>query len=114
MKSSGTSSTSPPRTGKKSRLLHYLHEIDELIWSVPDQTAHWFIRLGKRWMQIIDRSLRAFYNNDCFSMASSLTYTTLLTLVPLLAVLLVGLKGFGFDERAEAALKAHPVIQTQL
>lgn len=63
------------------------------------------------WIQILDRSIQGFVADRGMSNAASLTYTSLLTLVPLLAILLVGLKGFGVHEYLHDFLRTHPIIQ---
>jgi len=66
----------------------------------------WRIRLeelpfGKsfliRQLRIILLALRGFYKDDCFYRASSLTFNTLLSIVPVAAILFGIAKGFGFE-----------------
>ena len=45
-----------------------------------------------------------FYRDQCLQHASALAYTTLLSLVPLLAVMFAVLKGFGVQRRLEPLL----------
>ena len=49
---------------------------------------------------------QGFLKDDCFLKASSLTYYTLLSIVPFLAVALGIAKGFGFEKYLEAAITA--------
>jgi membrane protein len=103
--------TPPAPPAPPARPAPWWRRLDEAIWAVPDQSAHTVKVFCQRWLQILDRSLRGFYVNNGFANISSLTYTTFLTLVPLLAILLVGLKGFGLHETAREALKRHPLVQ---
>lgn len=66
----------------------------------------WRIRLeelpfGKsfliRQLRIILLALRGFYRDNCFFRASSLTFNTLLSIVPVAAILFGIAKGFGFE-----------------
>lgn len=80
------------------------------IWHAPEGDIPTVKSYAKRWAQIIDRSLRGFFSNDGLTYASALTYTSLLSLIPLLAVLLAVLKGFGYDEKAKQALRDLPIV----
>lgn len=90
----------------------FLERFEEHIWGTPEDSAQGVKVFGKRWLQILDRAFVGFYKNKCFESASALTYTTILTIVPLLAILLPVLKGFGVHEAAHDALKRLPFIQS--
>lgn len=55
----------------------------------------------KRILRIIYDSIRGFIADDCYSKASALTYYSLLSIVPILAVLFGIAKGFGFEQSLE-------------
>ena len=57
--------------------------------------------LLKRILRIIYDSVRGFIEDDCYSKASALTYYSLLSIVPVLAVLFGIAKGFGFEQALE-------------
>src|SRR5690349_11527304 len=57
-----------------------------------------------RHVRIIYRAITGFAENRCPLLASALTYTTLLSLVPLLALMFATLKGFGVQNRLEPIL----------
>lgn len=57
-----------------------------------------------RHVRILYRALTGFIANRCPLLASALTYTTLLSLVPLLALMFAILKGFGVQNRLEPIL----------
>lgn len=50
---------------------------------------------------LLERSIRKFLGDDCYGKASALSYYTLLSLVPILAVAFGIAKGFGFDHSLE-------------
>jgi len=53
--------------------------------------------IWKRIFRVIYDAGRGFIEDDCYSKASALTYYTLLSIVPILAVLFGIAKGFGFE-----------------
>src|ERR1051325_915033 len=57
-----------------------------------------------RHIRILYRAVAGFTENRCPLLASALTYTTLLSLVPLLALMFATLKGFGVQNRLEPIL----------
>jgi membrane protein len=57
-----------------------------------------------RHIRILYRAVSGFNENGCPLLASALTYTTLLSLVPLLALMFAMLKGFGVQNRLEPIL----------
>lgn len=63
--------------------------------------------LLKRILRIIYDSVRGFIEDDCYSKASALTYYSLLSIVPLLAVLFGIAKGFGFEQALEKEIIEH-------
>ena len=57
-----------------------------------------------RHVRIFYRAVAGFIDNRCPLLASALTYTTLLSVVPLLALMFAILKGFGVQNRLEPIL----------
>ena len=55
-------------------------------------------------LRIILLTLRGFVEDKCFSRASSLTFNTLLSIVPVAAILFGVAKGFGFETRLKRVL----------
>ncbi len=55
-------------------------------------------------LRIIILTVRGFYENKCFVRASSLTFYTLLSIVPVVAMLFGIAKGFGFEKILEKKL----------
>ncbi|MCB0359650.1 MAG: YihY family inner membrane protein, partial [Bdellovibrionales bacterium] len=65
--------------------------------------ADWLVSFG----QSLGQAVYRFYWDDCFSRASALAYTTLLSLVPLVALTVSVFTAFGFDESEfQATLRA--------
>jgi membrane protein len=86
--------------------------LEELIWSVSDETAG-RIPFVKRWLQIAHRSVNGFRDHDGFDNASALTYASLLSLVPLLALLMALMTVFGDKAvNVREELKKFPVVQS--
>ena len=104
------SSTPPPRDPleRLSRLARWLRTLDERIWRSPGEATRGVKAFARRWLQILDRSLRGFITNRSYTKASALTYTTLITVVPLLAILLAVLTGFDVQDHVQDALKRMP------
>ena len=65
-------------------------------------------RSGSRLLQIILLAIRNFWNDQCMLRASALAFTTILSLVPFLALTFAVLKGFGVQNRVE------PLVMEQL
>jgi len=65
-------------------------------------------RYGAIWLQIILLAIRNFWNDHCLLRASALAFTTILSLVPFLALTFAVLKGFGVQNRVE------PLVMEQL
>ena len=63
---------------------------------------------GARYLQLTLLSLRNFLNDQCLLRASALAFTTILSLVPFLALTFSVLKGFGVQRRVE------PLVMAQL
>lgn len=61
------------------------------VWERPDD--RWYIRP----LKIISLSVRSFFDRDLQTQAYSLTYSTLLATVPVLAVIFAVASGFGFQ-----------------
>ena len=64
----------------------------ENVWKDPRNV--WYVRL----LKIVNLSVKSFFDKNIQTLASSLTYTTLLAIIPLLSLLLAIAKGFGFQD----------------
>ncbi len=81
----------------------WLEWLEGRIWSAGDETRG-FKAGVKRYLQIVDSSIRGYRAHDSMTKASALTYTSILTLVPLLAIVLSLLKGFNMFQSAQRAI----------
>ena len=70
----------------------------EDLWNFPlAETTGWKKRLY-RWLRIFALAFRGFYNDRCAIRASSLTFYTLMSIVPILALSFAVARGFGVAE----------------
>lgn len=88
--------------GKKFTKVHSFFAED--LWQTdldslprPRRTLYYYLR-------ILYAAVREFFDHQCLLLASALTYTTLLSLVPLLALMFSILKGLGVQNRLEPIL----------
>ena len=74
------------------------------LWRV--RTDKMSSRQGKliRFIRVLSLSLKGFNEDKCISKASALTYFTLFSVVPLLALVFAIAKGFGFEEKLQQDL----------
>lgn len=64
----------------------------ERVWRDPRDV--WYVKL----LKIVNLSVKSFLDKNIQTLASSLTYTTLLAVIPVLSLLLAIAKGFGLQE----------------
>lgn len=86
------------------RLKHFFQED---LWNFPLQNEKGLRFSCFKWMRIFYLAVREFYQKQCTLHASSLTYYTLMSIVPLLAMLLAIAKGFGYHEHLQKDLLLH-------
>ena len=67
-----------------------------------------------KWIRIAVSSARGFRDDECAAKASALTFYSLLSIVPLLAVAFGIAKGFGFQEHLESELSQRFVEQREV
>jgi membrane protein len=75
------------------------------VWRVQTETLPPGRRAGVRGVRFVWCCLRDFLRNQCTQQASALTYTTLMSLVPVLAVMFAFAKGMGAHEKIRGALE---------
>ena len=78
--------------------------LEEDLWQVDLADLSRLKRSLYRYLRIIYFAFRGFIDSRCLLLASALTYTTLLSLVPLLALMFSILKGLGVQNRLEEML----------
>ncbi|MBR5297730.1 MAG: YihY/virulence factor BrkB family protein, partial [Parabacteroides sp.] len=74
-----------------------VHFITYDIWRITENEVSGLKELYINIIKTIILAIRGFQNENLLTKASALTYSTLLAIVPLLAVLLGIAKGFGFQ-----------------
>lgn len=96
---------SPQKKKKTSfidRIIHLvtktIHFVTYDMWRITSNDVAGAKGLGINAVKAISLSIRSFVNENLQSRASALTYSTLLAIVPMLAVLLGIAKGFGFQD----------------
>jgi len=72
------------------------------------------ISFFKRSMRVLKDTAFGFIEDDCYSKASALTFYSLLSIVPVLAVLFGIAKGFGFENALESEINERFLEQRQV
>ncbi|MEJ2492489.1 MAG: YhjD/YihY/BrkB family envelope integrity protein [Desulfuromonadales bacterium] len=80
------------------------HFFDHDLWVLDAADKRWWRRFLLSQGQILTIVVRGFIADGCMLRASALTYTTLLSLVPLLALMFAVLKGLGVQNELEPLL----------
>lgn len=83
------------------KIKHYFR--DEL-WNFPLSREKGWRRFRLKWLRISYLAARGFYQDKCSLSASSLTYYTLMSIVPILAMAFAIAQGFGYHETFKAEL----------
>ncbi|MEZ4600402.1 MAG: YihY/virulence factor BrkB family protein [Syntrophotaleaceae bacterium] len=73
----------------------------EEIWNYDSSELGRWPKIWLRLVQVVSLAVRDFYYDKCLLRASALTYTTLLSIVPLLALMVAVLKGLGVQNVIE-------------
>ncbi|MBW6508264.1 MAG: YihY family inner membrane protein [Desulfuromonadales bacterium] len=76
-------------------------QLKHLVWEQNPQEMSWLKRTALRQLQMVVLVSRDFYSNRSLLRASALTYYTLLSLVPFLALTFALLKAFGVQNQLE-------------
>jgi membrane protein len=83
------------------------------LWSAELDTLPKWNALLLRFLRALTAAVAAFFKDDCMLRASSLTFYTLLSVVPVFAVMFGIAKGFGLDRMLEKELMAQLAGQEQ-
>lgn len=75
------------------------------IWNIRTKNLTRWSALSVNSVRVILLAIRDFNRDDCVIRASALTYYTLLTIVPVLAMAFGIAQGFGFEENLEAQVR---------
>ena len=80
------------------------HFLERDLWEMDAADKRWWRRFLLSQGQILTLVVRGFFADGCMLRASALTFTTLLSLVPLLALMFSVLKGLGVQNELEPLL----------
>ena len=89
---------------KQSLLNRIHHFFDEDVWDIPEDPGKPIKSFFIRTLKITLSSCIGFYKDECTLKASALTYYSLITIVPFLAVAFVIATGFGFEKSLESLI----------
>ena len=88
------------------------------VWEVQPKDLPFYNRFGVKLLRVIILSFKGFKNDECPIRSSALTYFSLLSIVPVIAVAFAIAKGFGLEQVLEAeiakALSAQKEVMTYL
>ncbi|MCK5190605.1 MAG: YihY/virulence factor BrkB family protein, partial [Methylococcales bacterium] len=84
--------------------LSITHFIKEDIWAISEEKVSFFQGLAIKTLKILLLSVQGFSRDLCQLRASALTLYTLLSIVPVIALLFGVAKGFGFEKKLEQQL----------
>ena len=88
----------------KTTTEHLRFFFDRGLWEIDAADQRWWRRFLLSQGQILTLVVRGFFADGCMLRASALTFTTLLSIVPLLALMFSVLKGFGAQNELEPLL----------
>ncbi|MDP2989638.1 MAG: YhjD/YihY/BrkB family envelope integrity protein, partial [Kiritimatiellota bacterium] len=77
------------------------HFMSEGIWEIEMHSLSRLKRLGINFVRVVFLVLKGFRDNECPLHAASLTYSSLMAIVPILALALALLRGLGAGDWAE-------------
>jgi len=97
--------------GKPASILAFL---DTGIWFLPEKDLSRPKAFSIRALKILLLAIRGYRRDQCGVKASALTFYSLLSVVPVVAVFFGIAKGFGFDKRLQAQLLAKFSAQTDV
>ena len=80
------------------------HFFEHGLWEIDAADRRWWQNFLLNQGQILTLVVRGFFADGCMLRASALTFTTLLSLIPLLALMFAVLKGFGVQNELEPLL----------
>src|SRR5512133_145168 len=94
--------------------LDKIKRLNELIWHTPKkEISRWESFLFKQ-LRIIMLAARGFRTDKVQLRASAMTYYSLLSLVPIVAIAFAIAKGFGLDKSLEKAIVENSSFQTEV
>ena len=92
---------------KKATIRYWLQFLSNGIWRITEDEVTPVQRRLYACIKIIIPSVRQFLNDRVLVRASALTYSTLLSIIPILALLFAIARGFGFDSFVETMFRSN-------
>ena len=92
---------------KKATIRYWLQFLSNGIWRITEDEVTPVQRRLYSCIKIIILSIRQFLSDRIPVRASALTYSTLLSIIPILALLFAIARGFGFDSFVETMLRSN-------
>lgn len=89
-----------------ARLKSLIHFLDDGIWRIREEEVSHLQWKAYTYLKIIYLSINQFINDRIVVRASALTYSTLLSIIPILALLFAIARGFGFDTLIESQFRS--------
>jgi len=89
-----------------ARLKSLIHFLDDGIWRIREEEVSHLQWKAYTCLKIIYLSINQFINDRIVVRASALTYSTLLSIIPILALLFAIARGFGFDTLIESQFRS--------
>ena len=89
-----------------ARLKSLIHFLDDGIWRIREEEVPHLQWKAYSCLKIIYLSINQFINDRIVVRASALTYSTLLSIIPILALLFAIARGFGFDTLIESQFRS--------
>jgi membrane protein len=75
------------------------------VWDMEINSLPLWSRLGAKTVRVVHLTLRGFYDDDCSLHAASLTFNTLMAIVPIMALSLGLIRGMGADGLVKAKIR---------
>jgi membrane protein len=79
---------------------------NEALWNFPLSEIRGWKKSFYKWLRVFAGAVRGFHNDRCAIRASSLTFYTLMSIVPMLALFFAIARGFGVSEYLRSELLA--------
>jgi len=97
----------------KSRLQQFRDFLLRGLWELDPLELRAWKRLFLKSLQFVTAVVREFFADNCLLHASALAFTTILSFVPLLAVMFALLKGFGAEIELEILILNHLALGSE-
>lgn len=97
-----------------TRTMDWIKQLNEKIWRTPKKEVNKWESFIYKQLRIIILAARGFANDKIDLRASALTFYSLLSLVPVIAIAFAIAKGFGLDKNLEQAIIENASFQPEV